>query len=74
MLGSFKYWHNRAMFNNTPEVSTVFHLYIKDKFIKSYNTASAAQGQLAKMRHNVDITGWNVRDREGNIIKGIWNN
>jgi hypothetical protein len=41
-------------------VKTMFHLYIKDQFIKAYTSHKAAQNAVAKMRHKVNIDGWRI--------------
>ena len=38
----------------------MFHLYIKDRFVKAYKTHAAAQGAVAKMRHKTNIEGWHI--------------
>jgi hypothetical protein len=38
----------------------MFHLYIKDQFIKAYTSHKAAQNGLAKMRFKRDIEGWRI--------------
>jgi hypothetical protein len=38
----------------------MFHLYIKNQFIKAYTSHKAAQNAVAKMRHKKNIDGWRI--------------
>jgi hypothetical protein len=38
----------------------MFHLYIKNQFIKAYTSHKAAQNAVAKMRHTKNIDGWRI--------------